>query len=90
MIYAGSNRICFVLGFDSRPGSLSEVLLKFAARGINMTKLESCPVTGGDFEFSFIFELEVSAREPGVAELLAELETVCPSFDFLGCYSYEQ
>jgi chorismate mutase/prephenate dehydratase len=89
VIYAGSGRICFVLGFDSRPGSLSEVLLKFAARGINMTKLESFPVTGGDFEFNFIFELESSVREPGVMELLAELESTCTSFDFLGCYSYD-
>lgn len=89
VIYAGSGRICFVLGFDSKPGALSEVLLRFAARGINMTKLESFPVAGGDFDFNFIFELEASVHEPGVVELLAELETAYPAFDFLGCYSYD-
>ncbi|HHW24964.1 MAG TPA: prephenate dehydratase domain-containing protein [Bacillota bacterium] len=89
VIYAGSGRICFVLGFDSRPGALSEVLLRFAARGINMTKLESFPVTGGDFDFNFIFELEASVHEPGVVDMLAELETAYPAFDFLGCYSYD-
>ncbi|NLY68730.1 MAG: bifunctional chorismate mutase/prephenate dehydratase [Clostridiales bacterium] len=88
-IYAGSSRICFVLGFDSRPGALSEVLLRFSARGINMTKLESFPVAGGDFDFNFIFELEASVHEPGIVELLAELESAYPAFDFLGCYSYD-
>ncbi len=89
VIYAGAGRICVVLRFDSRPGALSDVLLKFAARGINITKLESCPVTGGDFEFDFIFEIDAQINALGTMELLADLERSCPGFDFLGCYSYE-
>ena len=39
-----------------------------------MTKLESCPVTGRNFEFIFFLELEASVLEPGVLPMLEELE----------------
>ena len=52
-----------------------------------MSKLESCPVTGGNFEFEFFMELDASVREPGVLPLLEELERISESFLFLGNYS---
>ena len=53
VIYAGANRISLIIAFDNRPGALYEILSKLAALDINMTKLESCPVAGSDFEFVF-------------------------------------
>ena len=52
-----------------------------------MTKLESCPVTGRNFEFIFFLELEASVHEPGVLPMLEELERSCQSFQFLGSYA---
>ena len=49
VIYAGANRISLVIACDNKPGALYEILSKLAALGINMTKLESCPVTGRNF-----------------------------------------
>ena len=86
-IYAGANRISLIISADNKPGALYEILSKLAALGINMTKLESCPVTGRNFEFIFYLELEASVLEPGVLSMLEELERTCPGFRFLGSYA---
>ena len=87
VIYAGANRISLIIACDNKPGALYEILSKLAALGINMTKLESCPVTGRNFEFIFFLELEASVHEPGVLPMLEELERSCQSFQFLGNYA---
>ncbi|WP_455580510.1 bifunctional chorismate mutase/prephenate dehydratase [Dysosmobacter sp.] len=86
-IYAGANRISLIIACDNKPGALYEILSKLAALGINMTKLESCPVTGRNFEFIFFLELEASVHEPGVLPMLEELERSCQNFQFLGSYA---
>ena len=86
-IYAGANRISLIISADNKPGALYDILSKLAALGINMTKLESCPVTGRNFEFIFYLELEASVLEPGVLSMLEELERTCPGFRFLGSYA---
>lgn len=86
-IYAGSNRISLILSSDNKPGALYAILSKLAVRGINLSKLESCPVTGRNFEYVFFIELEASVEEPGVIPVLEELERSCEVFLFLGCYA---
>ena len=87
VIYAGANRISLILAFENKPGALYEILAKLAALDINMTKLESCPVTGSDFEFIFFLELEASAQDPSVLAMLEEMERCCASLHFLGNYA---
>jgi len=87
VIYAGANRISLIIACDNKPGALYDILSKLAALGINMTKLESCPVTGRNFEFIFFLELEASVQEPGVLPMLEELERSCQNFQFLGNYA---
>ena len=87
IIYAGANRISLIIACDNKPGALYEILSKLAALGINMTKLESCPVTGRNFEFIFFLELEASVHEPVVLPMLEELERSCANFQFLGGYA---
>lgn len=86
-IYAGASRINLVIACDNKPGALYEILSKPAALGINMTKLESCPVTGRNFEFIFFIELEASVQDPGVLPMLEEMERSSQSFHFLGNYA---
>ena len=87
VIYAGANRISLIIACDNKPGALYEILSKLAALGINMTKLESCPVTGRNFEFIFFLELEAPAQAPGVLPRLEERERSCEGFHFLGNYA---
>lgn len=87
VIYAGANRISLIIGCANRSGALNEILSKLSAYGVNMSKLESCPVIGSDFEFIFFLEIEASVEEPGVLAMLEELERCCDSFTFLGNYA---
>ena len=52
-----------------------------------MTKLESCPVTGRNFEFIFFLEIEASVQDPKVLAMLQELERNCSGFRYLGSYA---
>ena len=87
IIYAGANRISLIIACDNKPGALYEILSKLAALNINMTKLESCPVSGRNFEFMFFLELEADVQAPGVLPMLQEMERSCASFNFLGSYA---
>jgi len=87
VIYAGANRLSLIIACENKPGALYEILSKLAALGINMSKLESCPVTGRNFEFMFFLDLDASVREPGVLSMLEDLERSCETFVFLGNYA---
>ena len=87
VIYAGANKISLIIALDNKPGALYEVLSKLAALDIDMTKLESCPVAGSDFEFVFFLELEASVKDPSVRACLEEMERSCAQFQFLGNYA---
>ena len=86
-IYAGANRISLVIAFENRPGALYDILSKLAALDINLTKLESCPVVGSDFEFIFFLELDATVKDPSVLAMLEEMERSCAQFQFLGNYA---
>jgi chorismate mutase/prephenate dehydratase len=85
-IYPGSNKISLILSLPHIPRSLYHTIAKFAALGINLTKLESRPIPGSDFEFMFYFDLEASVYSPELINLLSELENQPETFTFLGCY----
>jgi chorismate mutase/prephenate dehydratase len=87
IIYAGSNKMSLILDCKNEPGALNSILTKISAYGVNTSKLESCPVTGRNFEFIFFFDLDASVREQGVLPMLEELERISESFTFLGNYS---
>ena len=86
-IYPGANRISLMLSAPHRPGGLYELIAKFSALGLNLTKLESRPIPGRDFEFLFYFDLEASVLSPEVLTLLESLSHDCETFAFLGNYS---
>lgn len=85
-IYPGANRVSLILALRHRPGALYEALSELAARGVNLLKLESYPISGHDFEFMFFLDMEASVMEPEVATMLAELERASESFKYLGNY----
>ena len=87
VIYPGSNRISLMFSCDNKPGALGDILSKLAVHGVNMSKLESYPVSGRNFEYMFFMELDAGVQEPGIIPMLEDLERSCLSFDFLGSYS---
>ena len=85
-IFDGASRITFVTSTGHRPGSLYNLLAKFATRGLNITKLESRPIPGKDFEFRFYFDVDASVRSHDTQTILSQLEKE-DFFTFLGAYS---
>lgn len=85
-IYEGANKITFVASASHRPGSLYSLIAKFATRGLNISKLESRPIPGKDFEFRFYFDVEASVKSHDVQTVLSQLEKE-EIFTFLGAYS---
>lgn len=86
-IYPGSNRISLMISAPHEPGGLYHILARFAALGLNITKLESRSISGRDFEFIFYFDFEGSIDMPEVQWLLEDLRTSSEHFQFLGNYS---
>ncbi len=85
-IYPGANKVSMTLSLPHQPGSLYGMLSRFAALGMNLTKLESRPVPGSEFEFRFHFDIQASVAKPEVVKLLCELDEGTERFVFLGNY----
>ena len=86
-VYPGANRISLMLTLPHRPGSLYRMMARFAALGLNLTKLESRPIEGLDFEFMFYFDIEADVCAAPVLGLLGDLDRAPETFNFLGAYS---
>jgi chorismate mutase/prephenate dehydratase len=87
MIYPGADKISLMLTVEHTPGALYHMIAKFSALGLNLTKLESRPIPGRDFEFLFYFDLDASVWSEDVIRLLGECSTREQLFVFLGSYS---
>lgn len=85
-IYPGADKISFVITLPHIAGSLYLVMSRFAAAGINLTKIESRPISGKDFEFEFYFEMEASVYSEDLYAVLSEMENSDEKFRFFGCY----
>ncbi len=86
-IYAGANKISVMLTLPHKPGALYSVMSKFNALDINLSKLESRPIVGSDFEFMFYFDIEAEISKESVRKLLSELSSSLERFVYLGAYS---
>jgi prephenate dehydratase len=69
-----------------RPGSLVAILQEFAARRINLTRLESRPTKKGLGDYCFLLDLEGHVADDVVADCLKALRTKHGEVKFLGSY----
>jgi prephenate dehydratase len=77
--------IAFTTQYD-RPGSLVEVLLFFARRGINMTHVESRPTRRQLGTYVFLVDVHGHRTDPELAETLQEVEQATHWLRVLGSY----
>ena len=85
-IFEGNDRISVMTAASNEIGSLSKILTRFASLGLSLTKIESRPIVGTDFEVLFYFDFEGSVKDNGVLNLISELENGSLKFKFLGTY----
>ncbi len=69
-----------------RPGSLLAILQEFAARAINLTKLESRPTKKGLGDYCFIIDLEGHLSDELVADCLRDVRSKVEDIKLLGSY----
>ncbi|MGH8980846.1 MAG: prephenate dehydratase [Acidimicrobiales bacterium] len=76
--------VCFQ--HADRPGSLHGILGQFAARNINLTRLESRPTKQGLGEYCFAIDLDGHLADEVVADCLRDLRAELADVKFLGSY----
>jgi prephenate dehydratase len=83
----GSDKTTVVVPLpDDHPGALMDILEQFAARGINLSRIESRPTGAGLGSYFFSIDLEGHLAEERVSAALAALYRIIPQIRFLGSY----
>ncbi|WP_392543873.1 prephenate dehydratase [Oryzobacter telluris] len=72
---------------DDHAGGLLDLLEQFAARGINMTRLESRPTKASMGSYCFSIDLEGHVLDERIGEALMGLKRICAEVRFLGSYA---
>ncbi|MGS0683770.1 prephenate dehydratase [Nakamurella sp. GG22] len=82
----GNDRTSLVLSVDNQPGSLLAVLTEFAARGINLTRLESRPTRSKMGEYVFLVDADGHLAEAAMADVVGALTRRSALLRWLGSY----
>ena len=86
-ILEGVNKVSILFRVPHRPGSLYEVLSTFATVGVNVSKLESRPIPGHDFDFLFYADVDADCREEQTVKMLCDLTRCTEEMTFQGACS---
>ena len=84
----GSDKTSLIVELpDDRPGGLLEMLEQFAARGVNLSRIESRPVGDRFGRYRFNIDAEGHLEDEAIAEALMGLHRFSPKVIFLGSYA---
>ena len=76
--------ICIELPHSS--GTLYNILGHFIYNGLNMTKIESRPIRGKNWEYRFFIDFEGNLKDPAVKNALRGIESEASALRLLGNY----
>ena len=83
----GERKTTIVFRVANKPGSLFKALAVFALRDIDLRKIESRPIAGRPWEYSFYLDLIGDQHEPRIERALAHLGEMIESIRVLGSYA---
>lgn len=70
---------------DHSRGSLAKVLTKIAEGGINLSKLQSLPIPGSDFKYSFHADMEFDSQEQ-FQKVMKQIKSITEQVKTYGIY----
>jgi prephenate dehydratase len=79
-------KLSLMFSLDNRPGALLQALACFAARHLNLTKIESRPLTGRPWEYVFYADVSINGNSEAEA-VVEDLRKICSMVKELGRYS---
>jgi prephenate dehydratase len=82
----GARKTSLVLRISNRPGALFRALAALALRDIDLTKIESRPIEGRPWEYSFYLDFLGDRREERIERALDHLSELAESIRVLGSY----
>ncbi|THA25534.1 prephenate dehydratase [Streptomyces sp. RKND-216] len=83
----GSDKTSVVMWLrEDHPGALLELLQEYAARGVNMMRIESRPTGEGIGRYCFSVDCEGHVADRRVGDVLMGLKRACQQVRFLGSY----
>ncbi|HGE8377986.1 TPA: bifunctional chorismate mutase/prephenate dehydratase [Serratia marcescens] len=75
-----------IMATGQQSGALVEALLVLRDNGIIMTKLESRPINGNQWEEMFYIDVQANLRADAMQKALRDLAPITRSLKVLGCY----
>ena len=85
-VIEGPRRTTLVFAVRNVPGSLHRCLGAFAARGVNLSRLESRPARRARWEYDFWVDVDADVNEPACAAALDDLRAETEIVRILGSY----
>ena len=82
----GRDRMGMLFSIKDRVGVLRDVLALFASAGINLTKIESRPSKRRVWDYLFFVDLDAHPEEPGMAQVLNDLQELTVFVKVLGAW----
>ena len=82
----GVRKTSIVFRVGNQPGALFRALAVFALRDIDLCKIESRPIEGRPWEYSFYIDLTGDQTEPAIERALGHLAEMAESVRVLGSY----
>jgi chorismate mutase/prephenate dehydratase len=83
---SGCDKTSLVMGAQNQPGAVVKLLQPLADAGISMSKLESRPARGSNWEYVFFVVCQGHRQDAKLAAALAEIEARAAFLKILGSY----